>query len=230
MCIHKGVMNWNEPILKKMRQYLSRLYGINYRNILSCHNFDISTALPQDSMHVLLEGVTQCEIKEILKKYVLEDCPFSLFSFNGAINYICSQISCDVEVLLTYPRQLPVDILTTGDNRLHQSSSEMRSFLILLPFILCDLIDPTEKLYTFIQELLAICNIIFSPVVSFASVSLLQDMIRRHLSNFTELSPGINIIPKQHYLLHFPMLMRLHRPTSMYSCMHHESKHKNISN
>ena len=136
-------------------------------------------------MHVLLEGVTQYEIKEVLKKYVLEDCSFSLNSFNGAMKYICSQISCDV---LTYPRQLPVDILTTGDNRLHQRSSEMRSFLILLPFILCDLIDPTEKLYTFIQELLAICNIIFSPVVSFASVSLLQDMIRRHLSNFKELS------------------------------------------
>ena len=77
----------------------------------------------------------------------------------------------------------------------------------------------------FIVELLNIYHVLMSPVISYGALSLLKDWINEHLKNFKQLFRNA-ILPKQHYMIHFPNLIKLFGPPIRYSCMRFEVKHK----
>jgi len=51
-------------------------------------------------------------------------------------------------------------------------------------------------------------SIIFSPKITISLIYYLQELISEHLKLFKTIFPR-NIIPKQHFLLHYPRIMRL---------------------
>ena len=61
------IENAGLPFLKN---YFSKQYGINRRSVLSeIPDFDVTKQLPQDIMHIFLEGILSYEIKFLLKHY-----------------------------------------------------------------------------------------------------------------------------------------------------------------
>lgn len=53
-------------------------------------------------------------------------------------------------------------------------------------------------------RLLCIMDYVFAPVVSTDCIEHLKELIQEHHEAFTELYPSSRIIPKMHYLIHYP--------------------------
>ena len=197
-------------------------YDINHRSLLcDLYHFDITTQLPQDIMHTLLEGVVQYELRHILSHYISTG-EFTLAQLNAAIHtqsYGYSEVA-------NRPDPLRESVFQ-GDERykLKYNAAQARLFLWLIPFILCSLVHENNLIYPLITQLIAICQIVFSPVVSLPTINLLKLLIGEHLNNFKKQFPDVNIIPKQHYLIHIPRMIKLLGPLVRHSCFNFESAH-----
>ena len=73
-----------------------------------------------------------------------------------------------------------------------------------LPLMVGDLVLNTDEEWESFLLLLDILQICVSPVVSTDLVAYLTALIEMYLSAFCKCYPHQNIIPKQHYLIHFP--------------------------
>ncbi|XP_028415149.1 uncharacterized protein LOC114538196 [Dendronephthya gigantea] len=201
---------------------LGTTYGINHRSPLcDLNGFDVTKQLPQDIMHTLLEGVVQYELRHILA-YYMENGHFTLIELNAAIasqTYGYSEVS-------DRPGPLRESVFQGEDGyKLKFKASQTRLFLRLLPFILCSLIPAGDDYYTLVTELIELCQIIFSPVITLPTINLLKMKIGQHLQNFKEHFPGLNIIPKQHYMIHIPSMIKHLGPLIRHSCFGFESAH-----
>ena len=67
-----------------------------------------------------------------------------------------------------------------------------------------------------------------SPVLSKETVVYLKIIIEEHLKLFKRLFPKCSIIPKQHYLIHFPETINAHSNPSRYNCMRWEAHNKSV--
>ncbi len=110
---------------------------------------------------------------------------------------------------------------------LRQSSSSMIVFLLLLPFVLVEKSNvATDNIYfQFISELCDIVKLTLAPVISIHTILVLTTLIASHLREFKHLFPNKNIIPKQHYMVHFPSALRRFGPLTQVWCMRFEGKY-----
>ena len=183
------------------KQNLQTTYGITGRSLLSdLSNFDIVKQLPQDIMHVLLEGAVQYELRYILQTF-----------FNDGFCALKQLNNVFAGLYLGYidERNRPPPIRETvfnGDERykMKQTAEQARIYLKHLPFVLSGLVPHECPHYKLIVELMFIVLLCFSPVISKQRVQELQGAIENHLKNFKELFPGVNITPKMHYMVHIP--------------------------
>lgn len=203
-----------------LREHLKTTFGINRRSkFTECPHFDVTSQMPQDIMHVILEGVAPYEIKCVLKYLVLSGHT-DLDTFNsGIIGFPYSPVD-----MRDKPCPISVTTLSSNDNKLKQSAGQMLVMLKILPF----LIDTTgENAHMhLLLKLLEIVKILFSPIIAFSTLFRLKQLIEQHLRHFKQLFPDVNIIPKQHYLLHLPSQIKALGPTVRHMCMRFESKHR----
>jgi hypothetical protein len=52
--------------------------------------------------------------------------------------------------------------------------------------------------------LLEIVDIVFSPTITLDNIGILEGLIEEYLCGFTNVYPGRSVIPKMHYLVHYP--------------------------
>lgn len=205
-----------------MKNHLKTTYGINRRSILmEFPGFDVTKMLPQDIMHVMLEGVVQHEIKQVLQ-HLVEKGELDLDKFNKKL----TQFQLSYFDRKDKPCEIQPTVLFSDDSRLKQTASQMMVFLKILPFVLLGLVSSENEHFRFIIQLLNIYHILVSPVISLGALSILKDWINDHLKKFKELFPNLTILPKQHYLIHFPKTIKRFGPPIRYSCMRFEAKHK----
>ena len=201
-----------------LKASLKTTYGINRRSrLVDVPAFDLITQSPQDIMHVIFEGVAPMEIKLVLKHLILLG-QLELDEFNSAIqNFPYSPL--DVR---DKPCPVSANTLAANDNRLKQSSGQMLILLKILPFLL----DGVDNEYTkFLLKLIEIVQIVLAPIISLQTVLRLKSMIAQHLQQFKQLFPEVNIIPKQHYMLHLPSQIISLGPLIRSMCMRFEAKH-----
>ena len=197
-------------------------YGINCRSALcELPNFDVTKQLPQDIMHTLLEGTVQYEVRLVLLHFI-QNGYFTLKELNGAItshNYGYSETS---------DRPGPLrETVFYGDERykLKLKASQARLFLRLLPFFLAPMVDTNDSHFLFLIELIQMVQLIYSPVIKLDTLQCLKQMISEHLVKFSELFPDKNILPKQHYLIHIPEMIKSIGPMIRASCFSFEAAH-----
>ena len=212
-----------EAPTEQLKSDLETTYGITSRSLLcDLDSFDVTKQLPQDIMHTLLEGVVQYELRHILAHYISQG-HFTLCELNTAIasqNYGYSEVA-------DKPGPLRESVFSGNEAyKLKYKAAQARLFLRLLPFILCTLRpNDDHDIYSLITELIEICQIIFSPVISLPTINLLKLKIGAHLTHFKEQFPEVNIIPKQHYMIHIPTMIKELGPLIRHSCFAFESAH-----
>ena len=92
----------------------------------------------------------------------------------------------------------------TDDERikLKYNTAQSLLFLRLLSYLLPNFADQSTAYYTFLIQIMEICQIVFSQTISGGTVTGLEGHIKEHLKLFKQFLPDKNIAPKQHHGIH----------------------------
>lgn len=208
---------------KFLQAYYSKQYGINSRaKVLDAPFFNVTQQLPQDIMHVFLEGILASHLK-----YFLKQC------FNET-DMTLDKLNREVKIFPLGYSQLqnrPVlikesDLENKSSTNLGQTASQMHLLVFILPFILAKYADiedlsPFWKCYISLVEIMVIC---FSTAITIETVIYLKGAVAKYLQTYKTLY-NARITPKMHYLVHLPSTIMKFGPLIRSWCMRFEAKH-----
>lgn len=205
-----------------LKKYFSKEFGINDRaKIMEAPYFNVTKQLPQDVMHIFLEGIISYEMKFLLK-YLFDARRLTLHYLNNEIDHFAYGYSEKKDK----PSPIKeVDLEFQSSSNLGQSASQMFLLACIFPFILDGKVandDPHWITFLSLLEIMAIC---FSHKVTFNSVINLKQLVKEHLTSFKRVYAGARILPKQHYLVHLPTQIMMFGPLIRSWCMRFEAKH-----
>jgi len=215
----------NEPsITKRAKEFWQKTYGVNNKSpLMEIPYFDITTCLPQDCMHILIEGVTEITCRLFLCYCIIEKHFFSIEDFNEKLaSFNFGHFNKDK------PAAIQRNDLTV-DKPLRQSAAQMFVLAHTLPFLIAEWIlnnesaDLNNQVDCFIL-MLQIMNLCLAYEITTESIDLLSRIIETFLSRFVLLYPD-NIVPKHHFLIHVPRYIRLFGPGRQQWCFRFESAH-----
>ncbi|XP_074627093.1 uncharacterized protein LOC141885122 [Acropora palmata] len=135
-------------------------------------------------MHDLLEGVLQYECKEMLKTFINEEKYLTLDQLNR-------------------PSPISQQTLNNAYNSLKQKAAQMWCLARFLPLMIGSLVPEDDEHWQLFQILLEIMDVVLSPETTEHAIGVLEE----HHYRFIDLYPGRSIIPKMHYMVHYPAHM-----------------------
>jgi len=194
--------------------YNRSLTGIKSACILNeIPSFHVTKNYALDAMHDLLEGVVPFELQLVLpalikKKYVSDG------DIQSAINNFTYSSSDETS-------KPPF----TSANNIRVSAAEAWCLIRCLPLILGSKIPRTDPHWEVITLLCEIVDIVFAPRYSEGLCQYLAYLIEEHHTKLQQLFPDIRLLPKHHFLIHYPTCMLLSGPPSQYWCMRFEARH-----
>lgn len=190
----------------------------------------MTSGLPPDVMHDVLEGSLQLEIKCLLAVLIRDLKLFSLSNLNHRIQSF--PYGPDVG---DHPKPLPTGCLT--GNPMKQSgkceshdymslrelpslwfmdlnvmcgfvplpiASEAWSLARMLPLLVGDLVPEDNPFWQNFLLMLTITDLVLAPKSTTAIAAHLRQLILEHHTAFKELYPDRPLTPKMHYMVHIP--------------------------
>ena len=175
--------------------------------------------IPHDIMHDLFEGIVPCEMKLLLTHLVTAKY-LSIADLNDRIG----RFDFGYTELSDKPSVLDDKVVKNPDQKIRQSASKMWLLAIFLPLLIGDLVPEDCTFWTLYTLLLRICSIAASWQISQDTISYLRVLIEEHHSKFKLLYPHKTIIPKMHYMVHYPSQILSYGPLIYSWTMRHEAK------
>lgn len=197
---------------------LPHVYGVKHPCLLnSLQYFNTAENFAVDIMHDILEGVAQFEVKLILQ-YVQENF-LTAKELAGRIQ--------SFNYGYTERRNHPpaVKLIDGSGNDLGLNAIQSWCLLRHMPLIFGDLVQRDDKHWHLLMLLLQIVNIVFSPVLTEGITVYLKHLIVEHHRLFKYLFPAKNLLPKHHFMIHYPRCIRNVGPILHMWCMRYEAKH-----
>ena len=77
-----------------------------------------------------------------------------------------------------------------------------------MPLIFGDLVQRDNEYWHLLMLLLQIVNIVFSPILTTGMTIFLKHIIIDHHQLFKHLFPTRNLLPKHHFMIHYPRCIR----------------------
>ena len=187
----------------------------------SCASFHILRNFSLDVMHDLLEGVVQYEIKLVLS-YLISDREPPLMTLNHLNQEIASYNYGSTDKS-NKPSQIK---LHSHGNSLGQKAMQSWCLIRHLPLIIGHLLQERDMPYfELLLKLLDCMDIIFSPKLTHGLIAQVSILIADHHSKFREIFPTRSLIPKHHFMVHYPTCLREVGPLIHVWCMRYEAKH-----
>jgi len=210
--------------IPELAKHFSVNYGLDRRSILTeFPGFKITEQLPQDLMHVLLEGVIPYVVKFLLQHYIAEDL-ITIHQINARLmefQYGYSQVKDKPEPIN------PESLTDKPGKHIAKDAAKMWLLFRILPFVIYDIIEESEQHFAVFELLMKISSLLLAPVISLESVSLLKRLVEQFLSDFINVFEK-PLTPKMHYLVHCPRLILLCGPLVRLWNMRFEGKHKDF--
>lgn len=97
--------------------------------------------------------------------------------------------------------------------------------LRLLPFLIGPKIPEHEPVWQVLLDLKQIVELVVSPVHSEESIAYLESKISDHRQRYQEVFPNNKLLPKHHYIEHYPQLIQLFGPLVGLWTIRFEAKH-----
>lgn len=181
-------------------------------------HFSVHTGYPPDIMHDLFEGIVPVELARCLallisKKY------FSLQTLNKSILHFPYKWADKTNRPHVIPHTFSTRA-TIGGNA-HENWALIR----LLPLIIGHLVPEGEMAWQILLDLKDIVELVVAPTHTDESIAYLGGKISEHRQKYQELFPGVQLLPKHHYLEHYPQLIRMFGPLVCLWTMRFEAKH-----
>lgn len=169
-------------------------------------------------MHDILEGVLPLTVRLLLAKLCIDDKIMSLQELNGKI----TDFDYGYTELLNKPSPIKMQHLQTN---LNQNASQMWLLAYMLPLIIGNKVSINCPYWNNYTLLLEACSLIFSPFINMDMVEFLRLCIEEYLDSFQTLY-GKPLIPKQHFMIHYPQLIVKFGPLIHFWSMRMEGKHQ----
>lgn len=167
--------------------------------------FEVTAGFPPDLAHDLFEGIVPVELAQcfgllLAKKYFTFDCLNELIQ---AFPYKWGDKTNRPHIL---PRAFQSKKNVGGN------SHENWCLLGLIPLIVGKLISEDEPAWHLILDLNDIGDLVVCPVHTNESIAYLETKISEHRYKYCTLFPERKLLPKQHFLEHYPALILLFGP------------------
>lgn len=193
-------------------------FGVKRNSIFnSLSYFNVSNNFVFDIMHDILEGVGQYEIK-LLFEYLKQN-------FISYENILQRVYAFNYGFMDKKNRPTGVNMFCTGSG-IGLNASQTLCLIRNLPLIFGDLVPEGDRHWHLLLLLLHIVNIVFSPCITEGMTVFLKHLIEEHHRLFTVLHPQNNLIPKHHFMIHYPECIRQIGPLVHVWSMRYEAKHK----
>lgn len=170
-----------------------------------------------DIMHDLLEGVVQYELKLVFhyligqKHLTLETLSQRIQSFNFGFAERKNR-----------PSGLKMD---EGSKDLGLNAIQSWCLVRNAPLVFGDVVERNDSHWNLLLLLIQIVNIVFSPVITNGMTYYLKHLIFDHHKLFKSVFPQKRLIPKHHFMIHYPRCIRKIGPLLHVWCMRFEAKH-----
>ena len=203
-----------------LKDHISTTYGINRRSVLldAPHYSMFNGGLPHDIMHDFFEGIAQYHIKLLLKSLVGRKC-ISLDELNDRLvhfDYGYSETD--------RPRPVLQRTLNSSDSKVRLSASQCMLFCRMFPLLVGDKVSEDDSSWKCYLAFLDILDIVVCPIISEGLCGHLKLLIKQYLATFKATYPGASIIPKMHFLTHYPeQIMAIGPPIRAWT-MRYEAK------
>ena len=199
--------------------HASRVYGVTEDSILNeLEHFSVLTGLVPDAMHDVLEGSLPVVVIELIN-YLLEKKYITLKTLNASIR----NFKYGINEVKNKPCE--IDATHLKKKKLRQSAAQLWTLATLLPLMIGSQVPVTDPKWQCFTDFLEICRLIFSTSISQHQIRMLESMISEFLTNFRIAFPNKNLIPKMHFLIHYPRYIRMYGPLMAYWCMRYKAKH-----
>ncbi|XP_064479635.1 uncharacterized protein LOC135392901 [Ornithodoros turicata] len=197
-----------------------KLYGVYSRSpLLDLGYFDVTLQLPPDVMHDLFEGSFAYVMHHVLKGLV-DDSIFSVCDLSKV-----SSFSYGFHDNHNRPDELSSTFLS--DHRCLKGTASQRWCLFrLLPLIFSSGIPEGNEHWDVYLTFRGIVDMLLAEEMPVDCVPYLEVRIQDFLKCFTTQYPSARIIPKIHFLIHYPRMMLALGPLRYYWCMRFEAKHQ----
>lgn len=180
--------------------------------------FDVLSGYPPDLLHDLFEGIVPLELALCLdllikKKY------FTLFQLNGLI----SQFPYKWTDKSDSPKPIPLNFATRKS--IGGNAHENWSLLRLLPLMIGFKVPESEPAWHLLMDLKDIVELVVSPFHTDDTIRFLDTKISEHRHRYLQVFPEARVLPKHHYLEHYPQLIKAFGPLVAMWTMRFEAKH-----
>ncbi|KAL2095439.1 hypothetical protein ACEWY4_010158 [Coilia grayii] len=182
-------------------------------------HFNVLTGYPPDVMHDIFEGIVPVELARCLallisKKYFDLDTLFFFF-LNFIFYFIIYKTNRPHEIPRTFSTRK-----TIGGN-CHENWALLRH----LPFIIGHLVPDEEMEWQLLMDLKDIVELVVAPTHTDESIGYLEFKISDHRHKYQYLFPDVPLLPKHHFLEHYPQLIRAFGPLVGHWTLQFEAKH-----
>lgn len=199
---------------------LSNCYGVTRKCVLSekLSHFNVTTGFPPDIAHDLFEGIVPVEISLCLTVFISKNY-FTLATLNKAIEDFPFKWTDKTN------RPHPVPLTYSSRRTIGGNAHENWSLIRFLPLLLGQKVPTDEPAWHLLADLKDIVELVVSPVQTKESIGYLNFKISEHRVRFKELFPETNLLPKHHFLEHYPQLICEFGPLVALWTMRFEAKH-----
>lgn len=194
------------------------LYGLKHKCVFSkLSYFKVPDAFPADIMHDCLEGIIPVTIKLILTELHNAEM-VSLDELNASLSQV---------ILPTpdKPNLFPQNFFSQTSKIVGSAAQKLELFFLLPQIVDLSAVGDSAAwdVYLTMRECM---DYVLSPVIEKDSLPYLADVIESYLLKFSGTFGAHHLIPKHHFLMHFPSLIYKFGPLRNFWCMHFEGKHQ----
>lgn len=181
-------------------------------------HFHFVTGYPPDVLHDLFEGIIPLELALCLNVFIKKQY-FTLIQLNESI----TQFPYNWIDKTDHPQPIPLNFASRKS--IGGNAHENWTLLRLLPFIIGVKIPFSEPAWQVLMTLKDITELVVSPIHTEESISYLDTLISEHRHRLLEVFPEQKIIPKHHFLEHYPAMIKCFGPLVGLWTMRFEAKH-----
>ncbi|EEC18163.1 hypothetical protein IscW_ISCW024877, partial [Ixodes scapularis] len=190
----------------------SKLYGVKGKSpLLSLPDFDVTVQLLPDAMHDVLEGGVAFVLKHVLKELIS----------SRVLKPSCLDVISEFSFGFHDKKSKPPSA-NKADGKLKGTASQKWCLFCLLPQLLAEDIPVGKKFWEVYLKYREIVNIILADQIPEDATVFLAVLIDAFLRQLVRLFPGLRLIPKLHYLVHYPRMIRMFGPPRRYWSMRFE--------
>lgn len=197
-------------------EYLN-FYGIRSTSpFFKLNNFDPCTNFTIDAMHDCLEGVCQRDLK-----LLFQHCVNSKICTLEEINSLVQAYSFNMQDRANFPSLIQ---LKSGSS-IGQKACQTWCLIVNIPFILKDFLNflKDTNIWKVVLLIIKIVKISLSPRISKNMLLELQNSIKTH-HELLLLEYNLNLTPKDHFLIHYPLIIKRMGPPRTFWTTRYESK------